>query len=195
MQNQPNLTAKDLYEVLIDFDSLDGILCQSLRFSAPWVFTKTLAPLVAWLRLMGLQLYPYLDDILFLGESPREVEQSVQVMTQAGFIVNLKKYNLAPTQDLVYIGAILYRPRQGIPPRGQDRETPYPSPILCQGQTLLTSPPLPESPSPHGGQLQSVEYAHLHMRPHPVVPEVTMDHITHGLHLKIIVNKDLYQAL
>ena len=26
MQNQPNLAAKYLYEVLIDFDSLDGII-------------------------------------------------------------------------------------------------------------------------------------------------------------------------
>ena len=76
--------------------------------SAPRVFT-TLAPLVAWLRLMGVQLYPYLDDILILGELPREVEQlvqtTIQVLTRAGFIVNLKKSDLTPTQDLVYIGA------------------------------------------------------------------------------------------
>ena len=73
--------------------------------SAPQVF-KTLAPLVVWLRLMGVQLY--LDDILLLGESPRELEQSVQtthqVLTRAGFIVNLRKSDLVPTQDLVYIG-------------------------------------------------------------------------------------------
>ena len=54
-------------------------------------------------------VYPYLDNILILGESPREIEQSVQitlqVLTRAGFIVNLKKSNLVPTQDLVYIGA------------------------------------------------------------------------------------------
>ena len=69
--------------------------------SAPQVFTKTLAPLVAWLRSMGFQLYPCLKDILILGESSSEVEQSVQttlqVLTQAEFIVNLKS-NLAPTQ-------------------------------------------------------------------------------------------------
>ena len=43
--------------------------------SAPQVFTKTLALLVARLRLMGVPLYPYLDNILILGESSREVEQ------------------------------------------------------------------------------------------------------------------------
>ena len=35
--------------------------------SAPRVFTKTLAPLMAWLRLMGVHPYLYLDDILLLG--------------------------------------------------------------------------------------------------------------------------------
>ena len=43
--------------------------------SAPRVFTKTLAPFVAWLMLMGVQLYLYLDDnsSSYWGESPREV--------------------------------------------------------------------------------------------------------------------------
>ena len=48
---------------------------------------------------------PYLNNILILGELPHEVEQSfqmpLQVLTRAGFIVNLKS-DLAPTQDLVY---------------------------------------------------------------------------------------------
>ena len=46
------------------------------------VFTKTLAPLIAWLRLSGVQLYPYRDDIFIQGDSPCEVEQSVQVTLQ-----------------------------------------------------------------------------------------------------------------
>ena len=58
---------------------------------------------------MGVQLHPYLDDNLLLGDLPREVKQSIQmtlqVLIRAGFIMNLKKSNLSPTQDLVYIGA------------------------------------------------------------------------------------------
>ena len=42
--------------------------------SASQVFIKSLAPLVAWLQLMGVQLYLYLNDILILGELPHEVE-------------------------------------------------------------------------------------------------------------------------
>ena len=54
-------------------------------------------------------MYPYLDDILLLGDSLHNVQQSVQmtlqVLIRAGFIVNLKKSHLNLTQDLVYIGA------------------------------------------------------------------------------------------
>ena len=71
----------------------------------PQEFSPRLALLIAWLRISGVQLYQYLDDILLLGDSPHEVQQSVrktlQVLIQAGFIVNLKKSHLNPTQDLV----------------------------------------------------------------------------------------------
>ena len=39
---------------------------------------KTLAPLIAWLRLLEVQLYTYLDDILIVGDSNVEVAQSLQ---------------------------------------------------------------------------------------------------------------------
>ena len=43
--------------------------------SAPWVFTKTLKPILALLRGMGMRLVAYIDDILILGgvqgDSPR----------------------------------------------------------------------------------------------------------------------------
>ena len=36
---------------------------------APWVFTKTLKPVAAQLRQLGVQLMVYIDDILILAES------------------------------------------------------------------------------------------------------------------------------
>ena len=45
-----------------------------LRLSSAQVFTKILTPLVAWLQFMDVQLYPYFNGILILGESPRKVE-------------------------------------------------------------------------------------------------------------------------
>ena len=44
--------------------------------SAPQVFMKTLAQLVMWFRLMGVQLCPYHDDLI-LADSLTEVSQSV----------------------------------------------------------------------------------------------------------------------
>ena len=46
--------------------------------SAPRVFIMTLAPLVAWLGLMRVQLYRYLNNILLLEQS---VQTTLQVLT------------------------------------------------------------------------------------------------------------------
>ncbi len=76
--------------------------------SAPRVFTKVLAPVIALLRKHGIQIYAYLDDILLAADSYQVALEGVQLalkyLTQAGFILNIKKSDLVPTQDLVYIG-------------------------------------------------------------------------------------------
>ena len=84
---------------------------QALPFgltTAPFVFTKVLAPVIAHLHRLRVFIFVYLDDILIVGQSAQEVYQSVQLclthLTQAGYILNLKKSDLIPTQDLVYIG-------------------------------------------------------------------------------------------
>ena len=78
---------------------------------APFVFTRIVFTVVAWLRCRGIRLHAYLDDLLLVGDSPQEVQQAVlmtmQVLMHAGFIINLKKSDLVPTQELVYIGALL----------------------------------------------------------------------------------------
>ena len=86
------------------------IRCTTVRpVICPRVFTKNVAPLIARLRLLRVQLYAYLNDLLIVGDSGVEATQSTQetfqVLIHAGFIVNLKKSELAPTQDLVYMGA------------------------------------------------------------------------------------------
>ena len=77
--------------------------------SPPHVFMKTLASLITLLWLMSIQLYLYLDSLIIVGNSPSKVtqlvEKTMQVLTCAGFVFHLKKLDLYPTQDLVYIGA------------------------------------------------------------------------------------------
>ena len=120
--------------------------------------------------LAQVDLYPYLEYILIVGESSREVEQSVQttlrVLTQAGFIVNLKKSNLTPTQDLVCIGARFRRDRRKVylPEdrikgilalvRSFTKVGHYVSALFYLSFLGLMV-----------ATLQSVEYAHLRMRP------------------------------
>ena len=77
--------------------------------TAPRAFTKVLQPLLAFLRRQGIVLYAYLDDILVVASDPQSLVQAVHrtclFLTDMGFIVNLKKSDLTPCQDLVYIGA------------------------------------------------------------------------------------------
>jgi hypothetical protein len=76
--------------------------------SAPRVFTKLLQPLMAFLRTRGISVYVYLDDILVTAPSPllanQAVRETAQVLLHAGFIINLSKSELSPTQDITYIG-------------------------------------------------------------------------------------------
>ena len=75
---------------------------------APRLFTHVVRVIVVWLRLRGVRLHAYLDDIVLIGNSPQEVLHALQITIQAfalaGFIINVKKSDLTPTQDLVYIG-------------------------------------------------------------------------------------------
>ena len=72
--------------------------------SAPRLFTKLILVIIVWLRLRGVRLFAYLDDILIVGSSPAEVHRSltltIQALPRAGFIINIKKSDLTPTQDL-----------------------------------------------------------------------------------------------
>ena len=84
---------------------------QALPFGlsmAPWVFTKVLVLIIVYLRRQGIQIFVYMDDILMVRNSLQEVKWSVQtalrILTQSGYIINLKRSDLTPVHDLVYIG-------------------------------------------------------------------------------------------
>lgn len=77
--------------------------------SAPRVFTKVVAPVVAVLHLRGLLVYPYLDDWLIHAPSQSLLLEAqgvvCSVLRDHGFLLNLPKCQLSPSQDLVFIGA------------------------------------------------------------------------------------------
>lgn len=70
--------------------------------SAPHIFTKVLAEALQTLRSEGIQIIPYLDDLLLFADSPRQVEQNlsktIDHLQHLGWLVNLEKSHLIPTR-------------------------------------------------------------------------------------------------
>ena len=91
---------------------------QVLPFSlkdSPWVFTRLVAVVIASLRQSGIRIFHYLDDWLLVTNSRSLLElhlQKTQELTQRlGFLVNLEKSSLTPSQILSYLRASLDIPR------------------------------------------------------------------------------------
>ena len=77
--------------------------------SSPRVFTKVLAPLVRHVHSHGHKLNPYIDDLLGASRTRNESVEGahllVHTLLELGFLINVKKSTLTPTQDLVHLGA------------------------------------------------------------------------------------------
>ncbi len=86
-----------------------------LRFglaSSPWAFTKVLRQLVKYWRCLGIRLLPYLDDFLFIVSTSREeaLQLSNRILRdfrEDGFVVNMEKPMLLPSQSIVHLGMIV----------------------------------------------------------------------------------------
>ena len=75
--------------------------CLPLRLSSvPWVFTKTLRPVMTLLRELGLLLVTYIDD---MAESEEQVKDHVQglvyLLRNLGYVINYEKSVLTPTKQ------------------------------------------------------------------------------------------------
>ena len=75
---------------------------------APWVFTKTLKPIAAQLRQLGVRMIVYIDDILILAESKELARDHaiglVYLLENLGFAVSKAKCQLEPTQTIEFLG-------------------------------------------------------------------------------------------
>lgn len=78
--------------------------------SSPRVFTKVLSPVIAKIRLLGVHIYPYLDDLLIRAQSQERLKESVKIAIESlisvGFVINLKKSETIPVQNIEYIGGV-----------------------------------------------------------------------------------------
>ena len=77
--------------------------------SAPRVFTKVCAIVAAHLRAQNIRLAAYLDDWFVVNQNKGKLvadrEKAINLLIKLGFIINVEKSNLNPTQSIIYIGA------------------------------------------------------------------------------------------
>ena len=75
---------------------------------APSLFTCLMKPVAGFLRKRGVRLLLYLDDMLIIGSTLREVndftQMAVNLLKALGFIINLDKSVLTPTQVITFLG-------------------------------------------------------------------------------------------
>jgi hypothetical protein len=71
---------------------------------APRIFTKILKAVMAFMRKQGVRLIIYFDDILILNESREgasaDLEMVMRLLQDLGFIINIEKSILDPTQKI-----------------------------------------------------------------------------------------------
>ena len=86
-------------------------LCFALS-SAPQVFIRVFAAVSAWAHSHGIRLLRYLDDWLVLASLEREAKQAVQSLLSLcrtlGFVINVKKSDLVPSQTAKYLGMTIH---------------------------------------------------------------------------------------
>ena len=76
--------------------------------TAPSVFTRVVKAVAAYARTKGVRIITYLDDWLIYHYNPevlkRQTKWVVQLLESLGFIPNMDKSELTPTQHPVYVG-------------------------------------------------------------------------------------------
>lgn len=78
--------------------------------SAPYVFTKIMRPVVAFLRSSGYLSVIYLDDILLFGKSYEHcldnVNKTCSLLRELGFIINEVKSQMVPSRLCTFLGYV-----------------------------------------------------------------------------------------
>ena len=77
---------------------------------APRIFTKLVGVIIRHLRLVGIRVFAYLDDWFIWAESPKACQKALgfiqKVLAARGFIINLKKSHMVPTQSIEWLGHV-----------------------------------------------------------------------------------------
>jgi hypothetical protein len=167
--------------------------------SAPRVFTKVLAPLVAEARTRGLHLYPYLDDWL-LRFAIREIlrgmgQDLVQLLDVCGFLINFPKSHLDPTRGLIFIGG-LFSTDKNLVSLPLEREEDL---LALVGQFKLGVPKTARQflqlLGTMAAAIEVVMFCRLHMRPIQMYLKAFWNQGSKDLEAQIPVNQHLLDCL
>jgi hypothetical protein len=87
-------------------------LCLALGLApAPRIFTEILKAVMAFVRKQGVRFIIYLDDILIMNESREgasaDLEMIMRLLQDLGFIINIEKSILDPTQKIEFLGILI----------------------------------------------------------------------------------------
>ncbi len=78
---------------------------------APERFTRIFKPVLSYLRQQAIKVLIWLDDILIISnnknESAAHAKEVVNLLEGLGFLVNMKKSALVPSQRIMYLGMVL----------------------------------------------------------------------------------------
>ncbi len=78
--------------------------------TAPYVFTRVVKAVAAYARTCGVKILTYIDDWLIYQHNPeilaRQTQWVIKLVQTLGFVVNVEKSELTPTQNPIYIGIL-----------------------------------------------------------------------------------------
>ena len=110
-----HLPCREIYHDLLRFTHRGNhyryrVLPQGLSTS-PWIFTKLMKAVTAYLRSLGIRLVCYLDDLLIMGRTREECLQHTDwvmtTLTRLGFLLNKGKSIVEPSQTIEFLGLLI----------------------------------------------------------------------------------------
>ncbi|XP_041446270.1 uncharacterized protein LOC121403038 [Xenopus laevis] len=137
--------------------------------SAPRVFTKLMAVSAATLRLQGISVTPYLDDLLIKARSVEkarvDLQRAISLLQSFGWTINWSKSNMTPSHHMTFLGLEFNTLTQtvSLPLVKQNR-------IRGQVQSLIDSPvsTVHRAMQVLGSMVSAIEavpFAQIHLRP------------------------------
>ena len=95
-------------------------------FSGPRKFTKLTKPPIACLRIEGVIVAIYIDDIIVIGDTYEEcligTIKTIKLFLKLGFIIHPEKSSLQPSQEITYLGFVFNSKEMSVTLTSEKRE-------------------------------------------------------------------------